>query len=69
MQLFQHIHPEHVEPERYAELKKIVAVCRMRASGVERTSALKYRMYIDEVGKCNRSPQGRIEGWGRKWLP
>ena len=31
VQLFQHIHPEHVEPERYAELKKIVAVCRMKA--------------------------------------
>lgn len=29
--LFPHIHPEQIEPARYAELKKIVAVCRMRA--------------------------------------
>lgn len=28
--IFPHIHPEQVEPERYAELRKIVAVCRMR---------------------------------------
>lgn len=28
--LFPHISPEQVEPARYAELKKIVAVCRMR---------------------------------------
>ncbi|MGA9350072.1 MAG: hypothetical protein WBW48_14895 [Anaerolineae bacterium] len=28
--LFPHIHPDQVEAERYAELKKIVAVCRMR---------------------------------------
>ena len=33
VQLFQHIHPEHGEPERYAELRKITAVCRMRAAG------------------------------------
>jgi hypothetical protein len=31
--LFSHIHPEQIEPARYAELRKIVAVCRMRASG------------------------------------
>jgi hypothetical protein len=24
---------------------------------------------ILETGKYNRSPQGQIEGWGRKWLP
>ena len=30
--LFQHIQPDQVEPERYKELKKIVAVCRMKAS-------------------------------------
>ena len=29
--LFQHIQPDQVEPERYKELKKIVAVCRMKA--------------------------------------
>lgn len=29
--LFPHFHPDHLEPERYAELKKIVAVCRLRA--------------------------------------
>jgi DNA modification methylase len=29
--LFQHIQPDQVEPERYRELKKIVAVCRMKA--------------------------------------
>jgi hypothetical protein len=28
--LFPHIHPDPVEPERYKELKKIVAVCRMK---------------------------------------
>jgi len=28
--LFQHIQPDQVEPERYKELKKIVAVCRMK---------------------------------------
>jgi hypothetical protein len=30
--LFPHIHPDQVEAERYAELKKIVAVCRMKAA-------------------------------------
>lgn len=72
----------------------------------EGCEAMKYRMYIDEVGnsdliahpsfrafqarrsnqalpdnfggqiaqileneKLHRSPQGKIEGWGRKWLP
>jgi hypothetical protein len=29
--LFQHIQPDQVEPERYKELKKVVAVCRMKA--------------------------------------
>jgi len=28
--LFQHIQPDQVEPERYKEIKKIVAVCRMK---------------------------------------
>lgn len=28
--LFQHIQPDQLEPERYKELKKIVAVCRMK---------------------------------------
>ncbi len=31
--LFPHIHPDHIEPARYAELKKVVAVCRLRAGG------------------------------------
>jgi hypothetical protein len=30
--LFPHIHPDGIEPEQYKELKKIVAVCRMKAS-------------------------------------
>jgi len=28
--LFQHVQPDQVKPERYRELKKIVAVCRMK---------------------------------------
>ena len=31
--LFQHIQPDRVESERYRELRKIVAVCRMKVQG------------------------------------
>jgi DNA modification methylase len=30
--LFSHIHPERLEPDRYKELKKIVAVCRQKTA-------------------------------------
>jgi hypothetical protein len=30
--LFPHIHPERLEPDRYKELKKIVAVCRQKTA-------------------------------------
>ena len=35
--LFQHIQPDQVEPERYKELKKIVAVCRMKSTATGST--------------------------------
>ncbi len=57
VQLFQHIHPEHVEPERYAELKKIVAVCRMRAAAREGISIEISHGTSDEVGKSISVPE------------